>query len=74
MTNPPLALRAPMNFSRPDPADFSVVERAVLQGLEVDRLDFSPTAPRRRVLGDWIRSQQELFAEEEARVSASREG
>jgi hypothetical protein len=72
MTNPPLALRAPMNFGRPDPADFSVVERAVLQGLGVDRLDFRPAAPRQRVLGDWIRTQQELYAEEEARVAASR--
>ena len=40
ITNPPLALREPMNFNRPDPDDFSLVEQAVLRGLGVGRLDF----------------------------------
>lgn len=46
ITNPPLALREPMAFSRPDPQDFSLVERAVLRALAADRLDFTPAAPR----------------------------
>ena len=46
MTNPPIALKDPLNFNRGDPADFSLVERGVLQALGVDRYDFQPTAPR----------------------------
>jgi hypothetical protein len=46
MTNPPLVLKEPLNFNRPDPADFSLVERATLRALGVERLDFRPAAPR----------------------------
>ena len=46
MTNPPVALKEPLNFNREDPADFSLVERGVLQALGVERYDFHPTAPR----------------------------
>ena len=46
MTNPPVALKKPLSFNREDPADFSLVERGVLQALGVDRYDFHPTAPR----------------------------
>lgn len=46
MTNPPVVLKEPMNFNRPDPADFSLIELATLHGLGVDRYDFRPTGPR----------------------------
>ena len=46
MTNPPVVLKEPLNFNRPNPADYSLVERATLRALGVDRLDFQPTAPR----------------------------
>jgi hypothetical protein len=46
MTNPPVVLREPMNFNRVDPDDFSLIERATLHGLGVERYDFRPTAPR----------------------------
>ena len=35
-----------MNFNRPSADDFSPVERAILRGLGVERLDFRPTRPR----------------------------
>ena len=35
-----------MNFNRPTRTDFSLLERATLHALGVDRLDFHPTAPR----------------------------
>lgn len=72
ITNPPLALREPMNFSRPDAGDFSLVERAILRGLGVDRLDFVPAAPRERVVPDRIRKQQARAAGENERLSAAR--
>jgi hypothetical protein len=50
MTNPPVVLKEPMQFNRPDPADFSLLERATLHALGLDRLDFQPTHPRQ---ADW---------------------
>ena len=46
MSNPPMVLREPMQLNRPDPADFSPLERATLHALGTDSLAFSPTAPR----------------------------
>lgn len=49
ITNLCVSLRDPMRFDREDAADFSPVERAVLEGLGVDRLTFRPAAPRERI-------------------------
>lgn len=46
MTNPPVVLKEPLNFNRDNPEDFSLIERATLHALGVDRYDFRPTAPR----------------------------
>jgi hypothetical protein len=54
MTNPPVVLKEPMNLNRPDPDDFSLLERATLHALGSERYDFRPTAPREeqwRVIG-----------------------
>lgn len=72
ITNPPLALREPMNFNRPNADDCSLVERAVLRGLGVDRLDFVPAAPRESVVPERVRRQQARDAEENARLAAQR--
>jgi hypothetical protein len=50
MTNPPVVLREPMNLNRGDPAEFSLLERATLHYLGLERLDFRPEAPRQ---ADW---------------------
>jgi len=47
ITNPPVALREPMNFNRENPADFSPVERAVLHALGVERLDYQAEGEHR---------------------------
>lgn len=47
ITNPPVSLREPLNFNRPNPDDFSPVERAVLHALGVERLDFQIEGERR---------------------------
>lgn len=49
ITNHPVALRGPMIFNRADPADYSLVELAILRGLGVERLNFRPTAPREQI-------------------------
>lgn len=46
MSNPPVVLKEPLNLNRPNPEDYSLLERATLHYLGVDRLDFQPTAPR----------------------------
>ena len=72
ITNPPLALREPMNFNRPRPGDFSLVEQAVLRGLGVSRLDFAPAAAREDVAPDRVRRQRERAVAEDARLTARR--
>jgi hypothetical protein len=71
ITNPPLALREPMNFHRPDVADFSLVEQAILRGLGVDRLDFVPAAPREDVVPERVRRQRARAVAEDARLAAA---
>jgi ectoine hydroxylase-related dioxygenase (phytanoyl-CoA dioxygenase family) len=46
MTNPPVVLKEPMKLNRESPEDFSLLERATLHYLGLERLDFQPTAPR----------------------------
>jgi hypothetical protein len=46
MSNPPIVLKDPLNFNRPRAQDFSLLERATLHYLGLERLDFRPTAPR----------------------------
>jgi hypothetical protein len=50
MTNPPILLKEPMNLNRENPDDFSLLERATLHYLGLDRLDFQPQAPRESTL------------------------
>jgi hypothetical protein len=69
ITNPPVHLREPMNFNRPDPSDFSPVELAVLRGLGVERLDFHPTTPRERVVPERVARQQKMKEAELARLA-----
>ena len=46
MSNPPIVLKEPMNLNRADPDDFSLLERATLHYVGLERLDFKPTQPR----------------------------
>ena len=67
-------LKEPMNFNRADPADFSLVELAVLKGLGVERLDFRPTAPRENIVPERDRIQAKLLEEEKARLAGAAVG
>jgi hypothetical protein len=69
ITNPPIALKEPMDFDRPDPAEHSPVERAVLRALGVERLDFRPAAPREDVVPERVRRQERMREAEEARLA-----
>jgi ectoine hydroxylase-related dioxygenase (phytanoyl-CoA dioxygenase family) len=46
MSNPPIVLKEPMNLNRENPEEFSLLERATLHYLGLERLDFRPAAAR----------------------------
>jgi hypothetical protein len=71
ITNPPIALKEPMNFNRDNPDEFSLVERAVLDGLGVERLDFRLTAPREDVVPERVLRQEKMRREEQTRLAAA---
>jgi hypothetical protein len=70
ITNPPIRLREPMRFDRPDPASHSLVEQAVLRGLGVDSYPFRPTAPREAIVPERVRRQAAMKEAEKARLAA----
>ncbi len=46
MSNPPVVLKEPMNLNRANPEEFSLLERATLHYLGLERLDFQPARAR----------------------------
>jgi ectoine hydroxylase-related dioxygenase (phytanoyl-CoA dioxygenase family) len=46
MSNPPIVLKEPMNLNRENAEEFSLLEKATLHYLGLERLDFRSTAPR----------------------------
>jgi hypothetical protein len=71
ITNPPVHLAEPMDFDRDDPDDYSLVERAVLRGLGVDRYAFTPAGPRERIVPERVRRQERMKRAEQARLAAA---
>jgi hypothetical protein len=67
ITNPPISLREPMRFSRPDGA-YSPVELAVLRGLGAESFDFHAASPREAVVPARLAMQAKLMEEERARL------
>ena len=68
ITNPPVGLRAPFNFSRERPEEYSLVERKTLRALGVDRLDFKPTAERREIVPKRVLIQRAMLEAEKKRL------
>ena len=71
ITNPPITLREPMQFDRPDPGEHSPVERAVLQALGVATFDFQRTGERETVVPERVLEQQRRDAAEARRLAAA---
>jgi hypothetical protein len=46
MSNPPIVLKEPMNLNRENPEDFSLLEKATLHYIGLERYDFKPLKPR----------------------------
>lgn len=68
ITNPPVHLAEPMDLNRADPADYSLVERAVLRGLGVDSYDFRRTGEPERIVPERVRRQEQMKKDEAARL------
>ena len=62
ISNPPTYLSRPMNFNRENPDDFSLVERAITNGLGVERYDFRATGTRERIVPQRVIEQQKMEA------------
>jgi hypothetical protein len=71
ITNSTLMLAEPMRFNRPNPEEHSLVERAVLRALGVDRYDFTATGPRGRVVAELSKEHERTKAEESRRLAAA---
>ncbi|KAF9023599.1 hypothetical protein BDZ89DRAFT_1093038 [Hymenopellis radicata] len=69
ITNPPVSLKEPFNFSREDPNEFSLVELKTLKALGVDRLDYKITTERRRIIPKRRAGQDKMKLEEEKRLA-----
>ncbi len=59
LTNPPLALKKPLQFRRVR-TSYSPVEQAVLLGLGASEYAFAPTAPRQRITPARVRNQRKM--------------
>jgi len=71
ITNPPVSFKEPMNFHRANPADYSLVEQAVLKGLGVESLNFQPTQPREHLVPERVHRQAQEKQKEEARLAGT---
>ncbi|MFG1710018.1 hypothetical protein ACFLIM_43315 [Nonomuraea sp. M3C6] len=71
ITNSTLILAEPMRFDRPEPGEHSLVERAVLRALGVDRYDFTPAGPRTRLVSELSKTHERMLAEERRRLAAT---
>jgi hypothetical protein len=74
ITNPPVTLHEPMRFDRDDPAEHSLVERAVLRALGRERLSFAAAGPREALVPPRVLRQQQMRAEESARLRSGNPG
>lgn len=63
IANNAVVLKEPMCFDRSDPAQYSLVELAVLRALGVDRLDFRPTRERMAIQPGPFRNDGERAAQ-----------
>ncbi|KAI0652874.1 hypothetical protein C8Q70DRAFT_929079 [Cubamyces menziesii] len=68
ITNPPVALKEPFNFSREDLGEYSLVELKTLRALGVERLEFKPTTERRRIVPPRVALQEKMLEEERTRL------
>jgi hypothetical protein len=60
-----------MCFNQADLDDFSPVEQSILNALGVERRDFQPTSPSKRIMPERVKRQQAVIEEECRRLAAA---
>jgi hypothetical protein len=70
ITNPPVSLKQPFNFSRKNPKEYSLVEQKTLKELGVDKLDFKITTERRKIIPQRLAAQNKMMEAEKRRLAA----
>lgn len=73
ITNPPVSLKEPFNFSRENSEDFSLVERKTLKELGKEKFKFEITTARRRIIPKRLIEANRMREEEIKRLAALRE-
>lgn len=69
ITNPPVSLKAPFDFDRDDPSQYSIVERKTLHDLGKDRLKgWKIRGGREFVVPDRVKAQEEMKRQELKRL------
>jgi hypothetical protein len=69
ITNPPIHLNAPFNFSRSNPADYSLVELKTIHDIGEEKLkNWAITGPRRGVTPERLKVQARWLEEENERL------
>ena len=71
ITNPAVSFQQPMDFNRPDPSDYSLVERSVLHNLKVDHLNFKITRARERITPERVHRQRKMMETQINRLAAN---
>ena len=60
-----------MDFNRPDPSDYSLVERSVLHNLKVAHLNFKITRARERITPERVHRQRKMMETQINRLAAN---
>lgn len=69
ITNPPIHLNAPFNFSRENPAEYSLVELKTIHDIGEEKLrNWNITGPRLPVVPERLKVQQQWLLEENERL------
>ncbi|CAI7595787.1 unnamed protein product [Penicillium manginii] len=71
ITNPPVSLKEPFNFDRPDPTKYSIVERKTIESIGEDRLHgWKTKGDRGSVTPGRLKAQAELKEQELRRLKS----
>lgn len=75
ITNPPVSLNEPFQFSRSDPSQYSIVELKTILAMGGDPergVPFKIARDRERVIPERLKLQSKMMEEEKARLAARR--
>ena len=73
ITNPPVSLKEPFNFSREDPSEYSLVELKTIRDLGKENLaDWHITGKREMIVPERLKKQAQMLKDEHRRLEEQR--